>query len=274
MAVKITSLREAVKDNGLKALVHGLAGAGKTVLCATTGAPTLILSVEGGLLSIIDAPDYIHTVSVKTLAEFEEVYAMLKNAVIAGEREYEWIALDSISDIAETVLANELEKSPDPRKAYPAMQAEITKLIKGFRDLPHYHVIMTAKQDIRKDEYTGISLRMPFMPGTKLGSQIPYLFDEVFALRVEKDENGDDYRVLQTNRDIMYEAKDRSGKLNMFERPSLKRILQKIHGEVVQGDAMPTPTVAATSPAAGNLAAESEGTDEAGPSGLSGDTDE
>jgi len=233
MAVKITSIDEAVEDNGLKILVHGLAGAGKTVLCATTGSPTLILNVEGGLLSIVGAPDYIHTAKIESISDLDEIYHMLKKQRADDEQFYQWAAIDSISDVAETILKNELEKCNDPRKSYPAFQAEVTRLMKAFRDLEGYNIIMTSKQDLVKDDYTGITLRVPAMPGNKLGPTVPYLFDEVFALRVEKDEEGEDYRVIQTSRDIMFEAKDRSGKLNMFEKPSLKHILKKIHGEAV-----------------------------------------
>lgn len=37
MAIKLTTTAQAARDNGLKVLVHGPAGAGKTTLCATTG---------------------------------------------------------------------------------------------------------------------------------------------------------------------------------------------------------------------------------------------
>lgn len=228
--IKITSVQDAVKDTGLKCVVHGLSGAGKTRLCATTGESTLILNVEGGLLSIVDAPSYIKTAKIENLEQFDEVYQFLKEQRTSGNQEFSWVAIDSISDVAETVLKNEMEKSNDPRKSYPAFQAEMIRLIKAFRDLEGYNVIMTAKQGLVKDEYTGITLRVPSMPGNKLGPAIPYLFDNVFALRVEKDEDGEDYRVIQTSRDILYEAKDRSGKLNMYEKPDLQHIFNKTHG--------------------------------------------
>jgi len=229
VAINITTVDDAIEDNGVKILVHGLAGSGKTTLCATTGAPTLILNVEGGLLSLKGAPSYIKTAKITNIDEFEEYYNYLVQQRNDGDQEFQWIALDSISDIAEQVLKIELDACADPRKSYPAFQARVIGLIKGFRDLAGYNVIMTAKQDMVKDDYTGITLRVPSMPGNKLGPQVPYLFDEVFAIMVEKDEDDEDYRVIQTNRDIMYEAKDRSGKLGMYEPPNLKKILSKIH---------------------------------------------
>jgi hypothetical protein len=68
----------------------------------------------------------------------------------------------------------------------------------------------------------------PSLPGAKLGQQIPFLFDEVFALRVEADAEGKPQRWLQTATDFNYVAKDRSGRLDPFEAPSLAGIAAKI----------------------------------------------
>src|SRR6056297_925371 len=114
MGIKITSIKAAVKDVGLKILVHGPAGSGKTVMCATSGKPTLIISAESGLLSIRDAPDYIQTTQIKTMDDLIEVYEYLKE----GDHKFEWIALDSISEMGEVVLAEEKENNKDARAAY------------------------------------------------------------------------------------------------------------------------------------------------------------
>ena len=140
------------------------------------------------------------------------------------------MVLDSISEIAEVVLAYERSQTKDPRQAYGQLQDQMNALIRKFRDLPRYNVLMTCKQQRMSDDLAGTTMYMPAMPGAKLAQNIPYLFDEVFALRVERDEEGKAYRVLQTNRDAQYEAKDRSGKLDLFEKPNLKHIKAKIHG--------------------------------------------
>ena len=112
MAFKITTTKEAAKAQGLKVLVHGPAGSGKTVLCSTTGAldKTLIISAEAGLLSLRDFD--IQVAEVSTLEDLREVYKTLKN----DDHPFEWICLDSISEIAEVVLNHELKQSKDPRR--------------------------------------------------------------------------------------------------------------------------------------------------------------
>lgn len=224
MPVKIRSVRKCVDDNGVKALVHAPAGAGKTVLCATFGDSTLIISSEKGLLSIRDAPSYVKAAEVQTLDDLDEIYNyLLENA---ENPDFNNVCLDSISDIAEAVLAYEKLNNKDPRAAYGNLQDHVLRILRDFRDLPHYNVLMTCKQE--RISTDGVSLFMPMMPGAKLAQQIPYLFDEVFALRVEKDEDKNEYRVLQTSRDGRYEAKDRSGVLDQFEKPNMKKIIRKI----------------------------------------------
>lgn len=70
------------------------------------------------------------------------------------------------------------------------------------------------------------------MPGNKTGQQLPYFFDEVLALRVEKDNEGNAQRALMCDSDGIWAAKDRSGKLDIWEEPDLGAIIAKIGGSV------------------------------------------
>ena len=226
MGIRITSVNEAVKDVGLKILVHGIAGSGKTVMCATAGVKTLIISAESGLLSIKDAPDYVQTTQIKTMEDLLEVHEFLLNE----DHGFQWIALDSISEMGEVVLAEEKAANKDARAAYGELIVSMTDIIKKFRDLP-LNVIMTAKQKRYVDEDTNRTHYGPDLPGKNLANSIPYLYDEVFALRVEKNDEGKIYRTIQTGPDIQYIAKDRSGKLDLFEKPNLKSIHTKVFAE-------------------------------------------
>jgi hypothetical protein len=57
---------------------------------------------------------------------------------------------------------------------------------------------------------------------------LPYFFDEVLALRVEKDADGFAQRALMCDSDGLWLAKDRSGKLEAWEAPDLTVIINKI----------------------------------------------
>lgn len=221
MAINLKSTK-GLHANGVKLLVYGHSGAGKTSLIPTLPNP-VVLSAEAGLLSIADAD--VPFIEVTDMATLMEAYQWLTES--AEGKQFESIALDSISEIAEVVLNAEKKATKDPRQAYGAMQEQMTDLIRAFRDIPGKHVFFTAKCEKQMDEH-GRLLYSPSMPGNKTGQQLPYFFDEVLALRVEKDSEGKSYRALMCDSDGLWLAKDRSGKLDAWEAPDLGEIIRKI----------------------------------------------
>ena len=223
MAIQLKSTGN-LSAHGVKMLVYGHAGAGKTSLIRTLPNP-VILSAEAGLLSIADAE--LPFIEIKTIDDLHEAY---KWATQSKESEqFESVALDSISEIAEVVLNAEKKLTKDPRQAYGALQEQMTDIIRSFRDLSGKNVYFTAKCEKSQDE-SGRLLYAPSMPGAKLGQQLPYFFDEVLALRVEKDSEGTPQRALMCESDGLWQAKDRSGKLGQWEAPDLGAIIRKIGG--------------------------------------------
>lgn len=222
MAVKLKNTAD-VHANGIKALVYGMAGAGKTTLSASMPAP-IIISAEGGLLSIKDAGlPYIEVSSMDSLMEaFEYVSGADGNC-------FQSVVLDSISEIGEVVLSHEKSINKDGRAAYGEMATQMTNIIRAFRDLPGKNVLMTAKAEKSQDE-TGRILYSPSMPGNKVGQALPYFFDLVIALRVERDADGVTQRALLCQPDGLWSAKDRSGKLDQWEAPDMGEIIAKIGG--------------------------------------------
>jgi energy-coupling factor transporter ATP-binding protein EcfA2 len=223
MAISIKRTGE-VHANGVKCLVYGHAGAGKTTLSVTMPNP-IIISAEGGLLSIQHAN--LPYIEVKTMADLYEAYEWLTASEEAAG--FESVVIDSLSEIGEVVLIHEKSINKDGRAAYGEMATQMTSLIRSFRDLPNRHVLMTAKVEKAQDE-TGRILYSPSMPGSKVGQALPYFFDEVLALRMEKDADGVVQRALMCESDGLWLAKDRSGRLDPWELPDLGAIIQKIAG--------------------------------------------
>ena len=215
----------SLSASGVKVLVYGQAGAGKTSLIPTLPSP-IVLSAEGGLLSIQDAD--VPFIEISSMDDLKEAYKWLTES--ADAKGFQSVALDSISEIAEVVLNFEKKATKDPRQAYGAMQEQMADIIRAFRDLPGRHVYMSAKLEKTQDEM-GRVLYAPSMPGNKTGQALPYFFDEVLALRVEKDGDGNTQRALMCDSDGLWLAKDRSGKLDMWEAPDLSAVFAKIGGK-------------------------------------------
>lgn len=227
MALSILSTRGAGAAQGVKMLCYGGPGAGKTTLCATL-APynPIILSAEAGLLSLgrFNLPYMV----ISTIQELHDAHAWL--AFSAEGQQFGAVCLDSISEVAEVVLAAAKKTSKDPRQAYGQLIEDCMAAVRAYRDLPGRHVYVTAKQELVKAEM-GPSKWMPAMPGSKLGGQLPYLFDEVFYLGVSPPaQDGSTFRYLQTVASHDKDCKDRSGKLDAYEAPDLHHVVSKILG--------------------------------------------
>jgi hypothetical protein len=65
----------------------------------------------------------------------------------------------------------------------------------------------------------------------KISEQLPGYFDEVFYYEVTDTEDKQKLRHLVTQPSDKFVAKDRSGKLDLYEKPNLSFIAQKIKGE-------------------------------------------
>jgi hypothetical protein len=232
--MNLISTRNAGVDR-LKVLVHGPAGAGKTYLASTTGnhRSTLVLSAEAGLLSLREFE--INALEIDSFQALRDAYSWVRQGCPTSSGEppedpFQWIILDSISEIAENCLADMKKMYKNGMQAYGEMGDTMLRLIKGFRDLP-YHVVMTCKQE-RAQDSSGTMLYGPGLPGKMLTQNISYLFDEVIALRVNVDDEGKPVRYFQCQRDNQYDCKDRSGSLDLFEEANLNHIWTKIKTSV------------------------------------------
>lgn len=210
-------------SKGVKILLYGEAGSGKTSLIKTVNKP-LILSVEDGLLSIKDSDiDYINTNSLESVNKvLDDLEGELKG-------KYQTIVLDSISELADLAFIDEKKNFKDGRLAYTETANKIKELLRRFKSISGYDVYVIARLDKEVDEF-GVALYAPAMPSKSLGRDVQYFFDEIFALRVERDA-GKIKRALLTQRDDQWMARDNAGKLDRFEKANLGFVISKIKGE-------------------------------------------
>lgn len=231
MSLQFSTTSEVSVNNGVKMLIYGRSGAGKTMLTATAPAP-LMLSAESGLLSLSKANQIrvfkkhvdIPIILIRTLEDLMEAYQFVTESEHA--KDFQTVVLDSATEIAEVVLNHAKANSKDPRQAYGDLIDKMGVVFRSFRDIQGKHVVFIAKEETRGQN--DATLYGPAMPGSKLSQQVPYLFDEVFHMGVGETPEKVKYRFLQTNIDLQYDAKDRSGALEFIEEPDLTKIINKI----------------------------------------------
>lgn len=221
MPVEIKKASDLALLHGVKIIVYGEAGAGKTTLIKSLVDP-IVISAENGLLSIRDAD--VDVIEVKTMADFNEAYQFVTSP---DSKKYQTVVLDSCSEIAEKILAYEKGQTKDPRQAYGAVIEQVSALVKAFRDLSMKHVVLICKAETYAPD-GAVPIIRPSMPGSKLANEMPYLVDEVLRLHVDYDGS----RWLQTQPDGTAIAKDRSGSLDNKEPADngLQHIINKILG--------------------------------------------
>lgn len=214
---------DQTRNTGVKVLVYGKAGMGKTTLCATAPRP-FILSAESGLLSL--RKYRIPYAEIKTLADLDEALLWAYNP--SNMQHFDTLCLDSVSEILEVAIGSLKKGAADPRQSYGKLVDDYLPKLRQFRDLPGKHVVLTAKLGSVKDEVSGAVLYGPDAPGRELPKQLPYLVDEVFYLGSDLTPQGQPYRFLRTAPNYQFEAKDRSGSLAELEPPNLATVFNKI----------------------------------------------
>lgn len=231
MKLDIEFTDDAANQN-LKALLVGFSGAGKTYAASRLPGRTLVISAEGGLLSL--KPFKIASIDITTKLRtdakgnavigedgkpvrdpldypqrIEKLGSILK--MLREKKEYDNIFLDSITEIAECVVACVQKEFPDRKDSLP-MWGEYAKrmksIVKSFRDLPGYNVFMTCLAEYDKDENNRRFIGCDVVG--KAGRQLPQFFDEVFYVY----RNAEGQHRFFTKKIDTNVSKDRSGKLD------------------------------------------------------------
>lgn len=219
--------------NRLKILIYGAAGVGKTTLAASLKEKVLIISAEAGLLSLADRD--IDTIDLtlddngkqidkeNRTQRLVQVFEYLMTD--AAKKKYQWIFLDSLTEISQNVIEALAIIYTDPKdtiKMWGEYSKKMRSLIKTFRDIPYYNIVFTALDAVDKDENNRRHTH-PDVQG-KVGKNLAGFFDEVFYMYIDADEK----RVIRTSPTDLLQAKDRSGKLEILEVANLQLIADKI----------------------------------------------
>lgn len=207
---------------GVKSLAYGPPGTGKTPIVKTAPRPVMCV-VEPGMLSMRDATN-IPAWEAYTTARVTEFFEWLFKSPEA--RNFDTVCVDSVSQLAEMKLAEELPKQKDPRRAYGLMSTWVMDIASGLYYLPNKHVYLIAKQGTFDE--AGTNSKRPYFPGQDLNVRVPHLYDEILYI-AEAAVMGLPMPTIaiRTKSTFGILARDRSGKLAELEPPNLTTLFQK-----------------------------------------------
>jgi hypothetical protein len=273
----ITADQRMAEKRGIKALILGPAGIGKTSLLRTIDpATTLFLDFEAGDLAVQDVP--VDQLRPQTWEECRDLACFLagpdlnltENAVYGAKHyahacdvfgapdaldKYETFFIDSITVAGRLCFrwcqqqpeAHNAKGVPDTRGAYGLHGREMVSWITQLQHARTKNVIFVCLLDQKEDEF-GRTTWSPQIEGSKTGREMPGIVDEVITMALIRPEDGEPFRAFVTAPDNAwdYPAKDRSGRLDAMEAPDLGALFAKLKSARAEPAKTPTRAPANT----------------------------
>lgn len=213
--------RDLARQYGVKCLVYGDPGMGKTP-CLSSAPRPVLCATEPGLRSMTHSD--VPTWEAYTPARIQEFFDWLFGSAEATN--FDTVGIDSVSQYAEIVLAAELALAKDPRKAYGELSRKVYGNLGGLYFMRQKHVYITAKK-VFMEEGTLFKAR-PYFPGKDLNVKVPHLYDEILHMEKTIDvTTGKQVPMFRTVPTPSILARDRTGQLAEMEPPNLTNLFAK-----------------------------------------------
>lgn len=220
---------EHAQNFGVKAIVFGPAGTGKTPILNTAPRPVL-LATEAGLLSMRGSN--IPTYEAYTSQRVDEFFKWFFNST--ETKNFDTLGIDSGSQMADIYLQAALSgtsksgKKVHGQAAYGDMAKDTMEHLRTLYYMHQKHVYMVCKEEIADVDYQ--SLRRPYFPGKVLPIDVPHLYD--FILRLGKYNSipgapPGEHLAFQCVGNMNVLARNRTGNLNEYEPPHFGNLIDK-----------------------------------------------
>jgi hypothetical protein len=265
----ITADERLAESRGIKAVIFGKPGIGKTsllwTLMSSTAMPisttVLFMDLEAGDLAIEGWPG--DTIRPRTWPECRDFAVFIggPNPALRDDQPYSQAHYDAVCkrfgdpkvlDRYDTVFIDSITVAgrlcfqwcrgqpeafsdktgkPDIRGAYGLHGREMIGWLTHLQHTRGKNIIFVGVLDEKLDDFNR-KIFVPQIDGAKTGLELPGIVDQVITMTDVKVEDGQLHRafICHTLNSWGYPAKDRSGRLDMIEEPHLGRLMAKIHG--------------------------------------------
>lgn len=257
----IKASERMAERGGIKAVILGPSGIGKTTLLKTLNPQTtLFLDLEAGDLAVEGWPgDAIRPRTwddCRTLAALiagpnpalrpEQPYSQAhydhanRDGDGAAYDQYDTVFIDSITVAGRLCFQwaqgqpeafSEKTGKPDTRGAYGLHGRELLAWLSQLQHCRNKNIVFVGILDQKEDDY-GRTQWVAQIEGSKTGRELPGIVDQVVTYQELQTEDGTKFRglVCTSPNAWGYPAKDRSGRLDMIEEPHLGKLFAKIKG--------------------------------------------
>jgi hypothetical protein len=256
----ITADERLASPRGVKALILGPPGVGKTSLLRTVSPNrTLFVDLEAGDLAVQDVP--VDTMRPKTWHECRDLAAFLggPNPALSADSPYSAahygyvtneFGSDTMLDRYQTYFIDSITVAsrfcftwaqqqpeaftdrgkPDVRGAYGLLAREMIGWISQLQHARNKNVVFVGILEMVYDDFKRGSWQAQ-IEGSKTGRELPGIVDQVISYQfIRTEESGSTERMLVCKQPNQWDlpAKDRSGRLDLLEEPDLGALIAKV----------------------------------------------
>ena len=234
MGVTVMKANTMSSEVGLKMIVYGAPGVGKTTFASTAKDVVFIIPDSCGVLALKDK-----NVDVIPISEFKQ---MAEAFEVVRTGQWKTVVLDHLTEIQKMSMDSILQKEGQfkPRQNdWGENLRQMLEMCRKYRNLP-MNVIFLAHEANDKDEETGVRYTQLSVNGVKLPQDLAGLVSAVgYMAASSKIDPTTKKEVISrgirfgTSKNIM--CKDNSGRLDIWEEPDFEAIYKKIFGNTEVG---------------------------------------